>query len=350
MKILLTSLILAFSVALHAQAVLKADGPGDTYELIKSVLAPGQNPIEVPDCSHPDFGRHIDEIMDTTLNEYVFKFFIHVVPDDDRCINQDRQRNEIKVYNESPDSLKGFEGDVMEYSWRFKLDQDFQPSTSFTHIHQLKAVGGNESSMPVITLTPRKASPDKLELRYAETTSQETLKAVDLSLIKGRWMSVSEKVKYGETGSYEISIKNLATGNEVFHYKNDNIRMWRTGASFIRPKWGIYRSLKHPEQLRDEQPLFNEFIIKKHSSLSVGELNHCPVIIYPNPASNVVCFKNRGENHAVFVKLSNSRGKTLLNNQGKSLHQINIANLPKGIYFVEFNDGGKHFYRKLIKF
>ncbi|MBT8393387.1 MAG: hypothetical protein KJN66_00915 [Bacteroidia bacterium] len=46
---------------------LKADGPGNTYELITSVLAPDFNLIEVPDCSHITFGDHIDELFDSEL-------------------------------------------------------------------------------------------------------------------------------------------------------------------------------------------------------------------------------------------------------------------------------------------
>ena len=38
--------------------VLSADGPGDTYELINSVLAPGYDVTEPPDCAHTGFGRH----------------------------------------------------------------------------------------------------------------------------------------------------------------------------------------------------------------------------------------------------------------------------------------------------
>src|ERR1041385_8543160 len=63
-------------------ALLSANGPGDTYELIDSVL--GRNAHEeVPDCSLPDFGRHIAEIYDSTLHRYVFVFYIHVHPDND---------------------------------------------------------------------------------------------------------------------------------------------------------------------------------------------------------------------------------------------------------------------------
>lgn len=65
---------------------LRADGPGDTYELITSVLEPGANPIETPDCNHAEFGDHIDEVFDNELNINVFQFYIHVEPDNDRCI------------------------------------------------------------------------------------------------------------------------------------------------------------------------------------------------------------------------------------------------------------------------
>lgn len=343
------SIITLLSLNLNAQTILSADGPGNTYELIENVLAPGYNPLETPDCSHPDFGRHIDEVWDSTLNEYVFRFFIHVVPDDDRCINQDRQRNEIKTYNESPDSLKGFESDTVVYQWKFKLDSLFQPSTSFTHIHQLKAVGGSESSMPVITLTPRKATPERLELKYAESTSQETLKTADLSLFKGNWVSVLEKVRYGEEGSYEITINRIADGQELFHFKNSNIRMWRTGANFIRPKWGIYRSLNHPEHLRDEQVLFNKFVINKVSSLSVGEHNVKPGnLFYPNPAKDVIYF-HLSNNDYRFSKLMDCKGKVILQNKDYSIPQLNISGLPKGMFFLEFVREGDYYYQKLIK-
>jgi len=52
MKHILFILFLSFCGSLSGQVVLSADGPGDTYALIRSVLAPGENPIEVPDCNH----------------------------------------------------------------------------------------------------------------------------------------------------------------------------------------------------------------------------------------------------------------------------------------------------------
>ena len=246
-------------IVLNGQVVLNADGPGDTYELINSVLAPGYDVVEVPDCAHPEFGRHITEVQDTLLDRYVFAFHIHVTPDNDRCINFDRQRNEIKSYDKSPDSLKAVEGEIVQYNWKFKIDSGFQSSSSFTHLHQLKAVGGTEESMPLITLTARKGTPDKLEIRYAKNTTQSTIYSVPLDSFKGNWVDVEEVVTYGETGKYNLVINRISDSINLLTYNRDNIRMWKTDASFIRPKWGIYRSLNHPEDLRDEIVCFSDF-------------------------------------------------------------------------------------------
>jgi len=247
---------------LSAQLLLDADGPGGTYALITSKLAPGYNPIEVPDCGHGI--DHIDELFDADLNTNVFRFYLHVHEDDDRCINEDRQRCEIKSYNQSPDSLLGIEGEVVVYKWKFKLADGFQSSPRFTHIHQLKAVGGSESSMPLITFTTRDGNPDEFELRYAQSTSQVTLIEVDLAPFIDVWCEATETVIYGEVGSYDVVI-NTVSSNPVtlLSYTDNNIRMWRTNADFVRPKWGIYRSLLDSAYLRNEEVLFANFSIEE---------------------------------------------------------------------------------------
>ena len=69
----------------HSQVVLKADGPGETYELISSVLAPGKSAVEAPDHNklgnHASFGRHIAEVWDADLKENVFEcVFLKSIP------------------------------------------------------------------------------------------------------------------------------------------------------------------------------------------------------------------------------------------------------------------------------
>lgn len=327
-----------------SQVVLNADGPGNTYELINSVLAPGFDVVEAPDCSHTAFGRHIDEIADATLGMNVFRFRIHVSPDNDRCINFDRQRNEIKSYDKSPDNLKGISGETVVYKWKFKLDAGFQCSSSFTHIHQLKSVGGLYESMPMYTLTTRKGTPDKLELRYAETSSQTTLKQTDLTALKGIWVDVTETIKLGNnsspnSGTYSIIIKKVSDQTELFSYTNNAIKNWQTDADFVRPKWGIYRSLNSPSDLRDETVLFANFSIEENPTLSTTnpELNKSKIKIIPNPTNNKIITINTGPDSINAIYIYDNIGR-LITSVKYETNTVDLTSLKKGHYFLVFKN------------
>ncbi|MEI8087627.1 MAG: hypothetical protein WCG93_15565, partial [Paludibacter sp.] len=243
-----------------SQALLEADGSGNTYELINSILALGYDAVENPECVHPEFGRHITEVWDADLNQFVFEFNIHVTPDNDRCINFDRQRMEIKTYAASPDNLIGTTGETIAYKWKFKLPAGFQPSSNFTHLHQIKAVDGSDD-MPIFTLTARKKTINQLELIHNNTNKLAT---VDLSLFEGKWVEVNELIKVDSIhGTYSIVIKNVASGATILSYSNNDLMTIRSDNSFIRPKWGIYRSLLNSQDLRDEKVRFNSFYINE---------------------------------------------------------------------------------------
>lgn len=267
-------LFLCISVCIlssNSQIVLDADGPGNTYELINSVLAPGYDVVEVPDCAHPDFGRHITESWDAQLNRYVFDFHIHVTPDNDRCINFDRQRNEIKTYDKSPANLIGVAGETVTYKWKFKIPSGFQVSSNFTHLHQIKAVGGDESD-PIFCLTARKGNPNRMELNYyvQSRLSAARLATANLSLFENTWVEVTERIKIDNVnGMYSIVIKNVSTGATILSYSNNQMLTIRSDNAFIRPKWGIYRSLLNAQDLRDEIVKFASFSIEEDTSTFV---------------------------------------------------------------------------------
>jgi len=345
--------ILVFIIPFTAfsQVTLDANGPGNTYEEITNVLAPGYDPVEEPDCSHPNFGRHIDEIFDSELNTNVFRFFMHVVPDNDRCINTDRQRNEIKTYDKSPDNLLGVEEEEVVYKWKFKLDSNLQLSSSFTHVHQLKSVGGSLASMPMYTLTLRKSSPDRLELRYAETTTQTTLKQTDLAPLKGTWLEVTETITYGTSGAYSIEIKKVIDNSLLFEYANNDIINWRAGADFVRPKWGIYRSLNASQDLRDEEVLFANFSIEELNPLSVddNQISLNTIEIFPNPSTDIVTIIQTKQNRYNSFIIYNILGQQITA-QTLTKNEFDISFLAKGIYTIVFkNKENKVVVKKLIK-
>jgi len=86
------------------------------------------------------------------------------------------------------------------------------------------------------------------------------------------WVEAFEQITYSFTGKYSIVIKTLDGGTTLLSYSNDNIDMWRTGTTFSRPKWGVYRSLNSASFLRDEQVLFDRFCIAKGSDECPSEV------------------------------------------------------------------------------
>lgn len=290
MKVLLCVAFLSALTLLQCDAVahLRADGITDTYELIDSVLLERSGTVvETPDCKHPEFGPHITQVFDDELNRHVFAFHSHIRQDDDRCINTDRQRVEIKTYDRSPQELLGYNGEYVTYSWNFKLDAGFLPPYSFCHVHQLKLVGGDDS-MPVITITLRKSTPNVLQLlQYDSMGRLLFLQQEPLTKFTGRWVRAESEVIYGHHGAYNITLMDYATSEVLLQYSSDDIDFWRndtaTIANFIRPKWGIYRSVQEAVLSRNETVLFDDFCIGK------GEVDRCfeklPSI--PNPTTRV---------------------------------------------------------------
>jgi hypothetical protein len=349
MKIIFTVFvaIVLINLPVYSQTILEADGPGDTYELINSVLAPGYNVVEHPECVHPEFGRHVAEVWDSVLNQYVFEFYMHVTPDNDRCINYDRQRMEIKTYDQSPDSLIGVVGETVTYKWKFKLPSGFQPSSNFTHIHQIKPVGGDDGN-PIFALTPRKGSPDRLELKYNNTTVVET---VALSLIEDVWVECTEVIYIDPVnGTYSMTINKVSDGTTLLSYTNNNLMTIRPDNNFIRPKWGIYRSLLAPSDLRDEAVRFASFYIFEGILVSVEPNSSDEDAVdsfelyqnYPNPfnPSTTISY-SIPEEGLVRLSIYNTLGELIkeLMNEIKEPGYFNIhwnaKDINSGVYFLK---------------
>ncbi len=239
-------------VSSHAAGrnLLQADGPGGTYDLLRTAYT-----VEVPDCGH--MVEHISEAQDTELGRPVFVFELHVAEDDDRCINTDRQRAEIRARAED---IVASEGETVYYAWKFKLDADFQGSPNFTHIFQIKS----DEDPPVMTLTPRVDSM-AIDGRIGERGSTELQKFL------GAWVQVELRVLYAEAGELAMTIRRLEDGEMLFDYSGD-ADMWDANASGHDSKFGLYRSLSSAGELRDEQVRFADFCASKVSAAECADI------------------------------------------------------------------------------
>lgn len=274
MKPLLYVLVIT-NLSCFSQVLLEADGKTETHTLISDAFAPGYKPIESPGfkknkCdNHSDYSEeHITQVYDSILKKFVFKFVIHVKEDNDRCKKFDRQRNEIKGYRHSPDNMKANLGETVTYEWKLKIAEDFAPSKRFTHLHQIKSVDENPRCKPIFTLSAKKGKTDDyFLLRHSKGKTSETLAQIDLDLFRGTWVNVTEIISYNKSnkGQYSLLITNSITQQTILDFKKPSIKTWNEGASFVRPKWGIYRSLLDASNLKDEEVLFADFKIQKDS-------------------------------------------------------------------------------------
>jgi MYXO-CTERM domain-containing protein len=245
------ALLLASPTAFAARDMMSADGPGDTYQLLERSYG-----IEVPDCKH--MVPHMTEVMDDELKKPVFVFHAHVNQDDDRCMNSDRQRTEIRG---RASGVQGPEGSTRHYRWLMKLPAGFQPSGNFTHVFQIKAYGnGHGSGAPIMTLTPRNGT-------FGIDGRIGTRASTQLSNVLNQWVIIELTIVHSNGGRLAMNIKRWRDGMMLLSYSG-NADMYDDGAGYGAPKFGIYRSLNSAGSLRDEQVRFADFCV---SNTSVAE-------------------------------------------------------------------------------
>jgi hypothetical protein len=248
------------TTAMDADASLK----GKLYSDINTYMRQfGFDYTENPNCTGR-YGGDINGVHGSVgpnpeafLNKYVFRFDIHIDPviDGDRCSSStvDRQRNEMKsiTNNSTWAKVQGNYDEWQILEWKFKLPAGFQPTSNFTHIHQLKGQDGPNIGSPVITITPRASgstgSNKRIQIIHsvdgADTGKGTIVDNIPLSDFEDQWVQVREEVHYSHDGYYGIKITRISDGKVLIDFKDPHIDMWRIGTSYIRSKFGIYRSL-----------------------------------------------------------------------------------------------------------
>lgn len=195
-----------------------------------------------------------------------------------------KQRVEMKVFGKSLDSLKGFEGETMKYSWRFRASESMALSYRFTHLFQFKFVskkvdGENigDTQKPAATLTavkPKGGLPMELQVRNTSTSAldENVLATVPWSDVAGEWVKVDLTAtnKLMEDGGNMQVIITRESDNKQLLSIDSPVDMWRVGNDFCRPKWGIYRAFdyktqsgKHGPPLNDASVDFSDICIQK---------------------------------------------------------------------------------------
>lgn len=264
--ILLVSLLSGFAIVNAGETILYLASDGlrgkSASDVITDDSALGPDSIESPDIFHT-FSHIQDKVQSPVGN--CFLFILHRDSDYDSSNPslRDRQRNEIKVSEDSRYELRGLQGDTLTYTWLFKVSNDMKVSKRFTHIFQFKSHDG-DSSQPILSLTGTKSgSTDELQLRWSPSTQDAIFKKIPWSKVKDQWIraTITATFDYAKNGG---KVRVLLTRNsdkvKILSFSKTNINMWR-GGSYVLPKWGIYRRLEDKSNLNDAKVYFANFRI-----------------------------------------------------------------------------------------
>ena len=263
-----------------SEVTLKAEAGKNAIHQVQEAF--GKYSIETPEIFNPSHSafadnhyndpKHLMVVKDKEM-EAAFVFRIHRDKDGDRDKvwpkGQERQRNEIKGYQGSPKTMKALPGEVTRYHWYFKIHESFAVTKNFCHFFQLKPVGGKSASDPILTLSASIVRGKRqLEMRWWAKDGNKRMFVADWKDCKGKWLKCECISKMGEKGFLRLSVtssdKDLRFVNEI-----PGLVTWKPDYSFVRPKWGIYRSLVDKENIPNEEDevRMTNFTIQKLSRL-----------------------------------------------------------------------------------
>ena len=257
-----------------AEITLGADLNSSLSAMDQIRSAFGKLSIESPDLfegNHRGF-QHIQMQTDPELGS-CFVFYIHRDLDGDMDKTwppgKERQRNEIKGYKGSSETMKAQNLETTSHTWNFKIDPSFSLTHQFCHFFQLKPVSEKNSPLPILTLSGVVHSgKEELELRFFDKNSRR-IKLADWEDCKGKWLRIKCITSQAEKGEIHFSIQST-DGTVSAQHRIENLMTWDSDFSFVRPKWGIYRSLREKDRIRNEEDrvYMNNFTVRKWKTKS----------------------------------------------------------------------------------
>lgn len=246
----------------------KAELVGRDYRAIHEYMRSlGWDYSEHPNCSKQDHwqGTHCEVIWDPEIKQYAFRFINHASEealDSDRGrLLSDRQRNEMKTQtNYEWRRLNGNWNEWQRLKWKFRIPKGFRPSTSFCHLHQLKAQEGNNGA-PLITISTRcDADGGNRRVQVIHTgdvrSSSKGILVDNLPMtdFEDEWIQVETEMQYTHHGTFRIKMTRVRDGKMLVDQSFSDVDLWRRGAINIRNKFGIYRSFGRRMKSASDRP------------------------------------------------------------------------------------------------
>ncbi len=263
----------------------------DFHSIHEYMRSLGWDYSEHPNISRNDHydGTHCSVVYDEEIGQYAYDFMVHAGQDidyDRGRAGSDRQRNEMKTQtSRNWLHLNGNWDEWQRLEWKFRIPKGFQPSSRFCHIHQLKAQEGNNGA-PLITISTRSdddGSNKRVQVIHTgdcrESTKGVLIDNLSLSDFEDEWIQVETEMHYTHNGTFRVKMTRMSDGKVLADATFDDVDLWRKGATNIRNKFGIYRSLGRKMTTPSDRPDLNI----KDESIRLADFKVYEACTNPNP-------------------------------------------------------------------
>ncbi len=146
------------------------------------------------------------------------------------------------------------------------------------------------------------------------------------------------KFQYGLTENYGDSI--TGTPNYVYNYATTLVT---STLSHISPLIRYYARITATNGLKSYYSNSFTFMLSPTGLDSLAD--KCKVVIYPNPAKDYITIFS--EERVDEIEIYDSSGKPSIISNNET--EINISQLPKGIYFIQVHVGDHLVMKKMVK-
>jgi len=147
-----------------------------------------------------------------------------------------------------------------------------------------------------------------------------------------------------------MTIKKVSDGTTLLSFTNSNLMTIRANNEFLRPKWGIYRSLNVPSALRDETLRFASISIAEETPTSLDKsrkMDAFKFVVLPTRSSDEIRIRyaliEDAQVQAEIIGMNGFIQKKLIpivkKEKGNYTESFDVSELTTGCYFIRMTVG-----------
>ncbi len=179
----------------------------------------------------------------------------------------DRQRTEVRGMVSGGRPVKMLDGETWRLAYDMFIPATLHGTSHFTHIFQTKTPKTNAGPWVTISLT-RSGKTEMVRFQADSTNGNPSIAAHELAPLHETWTTVEMTLRIGASGSAGVVLKAASNGKPgissvICSGTRNNIKIPDQN-DYVRPKWGIYRSLRSaPADILDTYLLLRNFSATK---------------------------------------------------------------------------------------